>query len=171
MKKFRLAMLSLVCAVVLVVSSCAAPESASVDAGRTVASPYEYPVTPEKTEEWKTLSIDERRAAGQIPEEILSELTNGALVETILNYPLSADFYAFGDFETGYQAVKGRFNGLAELERRLPGEKKAIADLLKAAYEAVAAKKLVIDENSTPEEIREAAKGSLARSLHAKITG
>lgn len=84
----------------------------------TIDTPYEYPILP-GTQEWIDLgNVVDRREACQIPEEILHNMTTDALVETVVCYPFRSDMYAFNDFQTGYETIKRRFNGLQELERR-----------------------------------------------------
>lgn len=80
--------------------------------------PYEYPIVP-GTQEWiKLEDVVARREVCQIPDDVLNHITTDALLETVINYPFRADMYSFNDFQTGYKAVKSRFNGLQELERR-----------------------------------------------------
>lgn len=88
-----------------------------------IDTPYEYPITPDMKEEWLELSLTGNRwEACEIPEDILSRLTTSALVETVANYPLMVDLFAFDTIEEGYQVIKGRFNGLEELEKRMNEE-------------------------------------------------
>lgn len=84
----------------------------------TIDTPYEYPILP-GTQEWADLfTHGAMLRACQIPEDILQAMTTEALVETVVNYPLAADVYAYDTFQMGYDAVKRQFNGLRELERR-----------------------------------------------------
>ncbi|MCI9159066.1 MAG: hypothetical protein HFF55_08720 [Lawsonibacter sp.] len=84
----------------------------------TIDTPYEYPILP-GTQEWIDLeNVVDRRKVCQIPDEILYNMTTDALLETVIDYPFRSDMYAFNDFQTGYETVKRRFNGLQELERR-----------------------------------------------------
>jgi hypothetical protein len=76
---------------------------------------YEYPVKP-GTDEWKALgSHEEMLRACQIPEELLHRMSTAALVETVLDYPLSVDWWAYDSTEIGIKHVSEQFNGLSEL--------------------------------------------------------
>lgn len=85
----------------------------------TIDTAYVFPITSDSPEWDELLTLSDMLAACQIPEEILSRLTNEALLETIANYPLGVNLFAYGDAETCYNKVKQQFNGLAELDRRL----------------------------------------------------
>lgn len=81
----------------------------------SVDTPYTYPVVP-GTDAWAELQtrVDMAEAC-MIPEELLSEMTTSALLETVLNYPLLADIMAFNSAEQGVERVASSFNGLQEL--------------------------------------------------------
>ena len=87
--------------------------------GETSASDaYDYPIKP-GTDEWKAFgSHEEMLKACQIPEELLHRMSTAALVETVLNYPLSVDWWAYDSTEIGIKHVSGQFNGLSELLSR-----------------------------------------------------
>lgn len=90
----------------------------SPEAKYTIDTPYEYPILP-GTQEWIDLGdVIARRAACQIPENILPQMTTEALLQSVLDYPFLNDIYAFNTLEMGYETVKRRFNGLQELESR-----------------------------------------------------
>ncbi|MEZ5072874.1 MAG: hypothetical protein R2751_18485 [Bacteroidales bacterium] len=79
---------------------------------------YEYPLLP-GTREWDQLgSRGERVRACQVPEKILGSLSTPALLETVLNYPLILDFYAFSFYQSGFSRIRHEFNGFAELYSR-----------------------------------------------------
>jgi len=81
----------------------------------SVDTPYTYPVVP-GTDAWAALETRADMAeACMIPEELLSEMTTSALLETVLNYPLLADIMAFNSAEQGVERVASGFNGLQEL--------------------------------------------------------
>ncbi len=89
-----------------------------IESQYTIDTPYEYPIVP-GTQEWIELEdVVARRKVCQIPDDVLNHITTDALLETVINYPFRSDMYSFNDFQTGYEAVKNRFNGLQELERR-----------------------------------------------------
>ena len=68
---------------------------------------------------WQYLETnDERWAALQIPEDMLSTMSTEDLVEACMNYPLSLDCFAYNDVQHGLSNVISRFNGFAELKKR-----------------------------------------------------
>lgn len=80
--------------------------------------PYEYPVIPE-TQEWAALqSLEEKLEVCAIPEEVLSGITTEALLETVIEYPLLINMYAFDSQDEGLDALIEGFNGLRELLNR-----------------------------------------------------
>jgi hypothetical protein len=86
--------------------------------GTSASGAYDYPIKP-GTDEWKALgSHEEMLKACQIPEELLHRMSTAALVETVLNYPLSVDWWAYDSTEIGIKHVSGQFNGLSELLSR-----------------------------------------------------
>lgn len=109
---------TLLCSVLFItligVSAMARPPSQDYDRD----TPYEYPVVP-GTPEWYAFTTQMQKVhACQIPDDILQNLTTEALVETVLNYPLSSNMYAYDNIQLGYNNLKNQFNGLQELERR-----------------------------------------------------
>lgn len=53
-----------------------------------------------------------------IPDEALQKLSTGALIETVLYCPLMGEFFAYSSTQSGFEAVKRKFNGLQELLKR-----------------------------------------------------
>lgn len=92
---------------------------------------YRYPLTPDTdAAAWAELQDhSEKTAACQIPEDLLSTMSTEALLETVKNYPLSVDFYAYNTLEMGYSALKSQFNGIAELERRYTSSEDAMRQI------------------------------------------
>jgi hypothetical protein len=83
-----------------------------------ITKPYEFPIRPGMSE-WKELkSHDERVEACQIPKEILTNMSDEALIITCLNYPLSIDLYLFDSVQIGFDNLLTKFNGLRELMKR-----------------------------------------------------
>lgn len=79
---------------------------------------YEFPIKP-GMEEWRAFRThDEMLAACQIPESVLKTMSTEGLVETVLNYPLRIDTFAYNDLQTGFDAVASQFNGIPELLSR-----------------------------------------------------
>lgn len=86
--------------------------------GMSASGAYDYPIKP-GTDEWKAFgSHEEMLKACQIPEELLHRMSTAALVETVLNYPLSVDLWAYDSYELGIKHVSEQFNGLSELLSR-----------------------------------------------------
>lgn len=84
----------------------------------TITEPYQYPVVP-GMEEWKELkSLQEKSEACQIPEDILSNMTTEALVETVVHYPLYINAFAYDIRQIGLSHIKEYYNGLQELYTR-----------------------------------------------------
>lgn len=100
---------------IMCMSGCAA--SASGDNKYTITTPYEYPVT-RRSSEWNVLSIEERREACDVSEEILKNMTTGALVETVIAYPLLPDILAYDSLEMGLEHMSSHFGGINELKGR-----------------------------------------------------
>lgn len=97
---------------------------------QTIETPYDYPVR-EGTTEWSALqSIDDKIEACQIPEEVLRRLSTAALIETVREYPLGVNLFAYDTVEMGYEKVKAQFNGLAELEKRVKNDEGSARQLL-----------------------------------------
>ncbi len=95
--------------------------------------PYTYPIQ-RGTDEWLQLkTLEDKLAACQIPEDVLSQMTTDALIETVKNYPLAINIYAYSTIDRGYEVVKSQFNGLAELDRRLATEPIATKESLSVA--------------------------------------
>lgn len=84
----------------------------------TIEKAYDYPVRPGMDEWTSYIEPEQKLKAAYVPEDILKNMTTEALVETVLNYPLLIDMYAFETVELGYQAVSSIFYGLPELASR-----------------------------------------------------
>lgn len=68
---------------------------------------------------WQYLETnDERWAALQLPEDMLSTISTEDLVEACMTYPLSLDCFAYNNVESGVAAVISHFNGFTELKKR-----------------------------------------------------
>lgn len=123
---------------------------------RTINEAYDFPIK-KGTEEWLSLTtIHDKIDACQIPEDILTQLTTEALIETVKNYPLGVNIYAYDSIDLGYEKVKSQFNGLAELEKRILEENEAAATVLDAyAVQAVDKGKNVEFEDCFIDTVRE----------------
>ena len=79
---------------------------------------YIYPVTPDM-DEWKLLpSVIERREACSVPYSILIQMTDSALVETVITHPYFSDVYAFDTVSDGIKWVSEYVNGVDLLLER-----------------------------------------------------
>jgi hypothetical protein len=86
--------------------------------GTSASGAYDYPIKP-GTDEWKAFgSHEEMLKACQIPEKLLHRMSTTGLVETVLNYPLAGDWWAYDSTEIGIERVGEQFNGLSELLSR-----------------------------------------------------
>lgn len=93
---------------------------------RNSTIPYDYPIKP-GTSEWKSLnSNDAMIDACQIPLTVLNDMSTASLVETIINYPLINNMFAYDNIQMGFKAVSSEFNGILELYKRDDGGKELI---------------------------------------------
>lgn len=132
MKKInKIFILSIV--VLLVFLSCGFATQAETTASQNET--YCFPLTPDTdAEAWAELQDHNAKAAVcQIPEDLLSTMSTEALLETVKNYPLSVDFYAYNTLEMGYSALKSQFNGIEELEKRYMSSEDAMRQIDNAA--------------------------------------
>lgn len=83
----------------------------------TIDTPYIYPVLP-GTEQWQSLSMDERIASCHVEEKIVKNMTTEAVLITTLKYPFIVNIFAHGEVGEGIDAVKGYCTPLAELLNR-----------------------------------------------------
>lgn len=91
---------------------------ASLSSAYTVDTAYEYPIVP-GTPEWNELdSLDEKIAACHVDENLLASMTTPALLETVLNYPLLINMYAYSYPKMGIDSISQYFNGLDLLFER-----------------------------------------------------
>ncbi|HCS11667.1 MAG TPA: hypothetical protein DIV40_09450 [Clostridiales bacterium] len=108
MRRKNIAVFCIFCSILIFMVGCE----------KTITEAYQYPVVP-GMEEWKKLkSLPEMAEACQIPEDILDCMTTEALIETVVNYPLFGNVFAYENRKTGLEHVKGYFNGLQELYER-----------------------------------------------------
>ena len=98
---------------------------------------YEYPIKP-GTSEWKKLrSHKEMVEVLQIPASDLKNMSTEDLYESVINYPLWGDIFAYDNLQTGFNAVCVQFNGLQELVARKQAGKillKSIKNLILLYY-------------------------------------
>lgn len=114
--------------IIAVVIGITTVNSNAVEEEYSIEEKYVFPVVP-NTDEWKAFTtLAEKIEATQIPEDILSRLTDEALIETILDYPLAINMFVYNTHSDGYNQVRTQFNGLPELENR------GIANILYSTY-------------------------------------
>ena len=78
---------------------------------------YTYPLKA-GTDEWQSLSVQERHARMQLSDILLGSMRTEDLIEVCLEYPFTLDLFAFNDFQTGFKALYNNFNGFRELLSR-----------------------------------------------------
>lgn len=79
-----------------------------------------YTVRP-GSEEWKTMTLEERLASCAVSAEEVAGMSTPALVETVLNYPYLLNIYAYNSIDEGIEMVSSHFPGLTELFSRTDG--------------------------------------------------
>lgn len=88
---------------------------------------YEFPIKG-GTDEWKKLdSHSDMLEVCQIPKALVKKMKTAELVETVLNYPLYGDIYAYNNLEDGLKAITTQFNGMSELLTRDDAGKELLA--------------------------------------------
>lgn len=86
------------------------------------AEVYTYPIMPSDPE-WANYNHAELVDMLQIPEDILAEMTDEDLVDSVLSYPWICDIRFYDDYNVGVQIVADNFNGLKELLNRPSAQK------------------------------------------------
>ncbi len=120
--KRRIFAFSLAVTAFLLGTSVFAAEAAAEEAEEVITEAYEYKAVP-GSKEWESLyEPEEKLAACYVPPEAMEKMTTEALVETVLNYPLLADMYAYNSIEIGIQVVSTYFGGIKELMARQDAE-------------------------------------------------
>lgn len=111
-KKF----ISLVLVLILVCTILVPVSASSVDqiGSYTITMPYNYPVLP-GTDEWQSLSMDERIALSHVDEDIVENMTTEAVLLTALSYPFIVNIFAYNTDSEGIDVVKEYCSSLAEL--------------------------------------------------------
>lgn len=100
------------------IAFCSAMSFATETEDYTISEAYTYPILP-RTEEWNRMStLDEKIAACYVDEDLMKAMTTPALLETVLNYPLLVNIYAFDTIEMGIESVSGYFRGIEILKQR-----------------------------------------------------
>lgn len=126
-KKKVISLLSLLVSVLICTSLFSIPAYASeANELDTAAIGYDYPIKP-GTSSWNQLTDHSKMIeASQIPDDVLKKLTTNELIETVLNYPLLMDIYAYDTLQQGFDVVSKTFNGIQELFQREDAANKLI---------------------------------------------
>ena len=84
----------------------------------SVEDKYEFPDISGMNDWGRPGIIQERKAALQIPENVLAGISTAGLLETCLEYPYLIDIHFFNDYQQGFNALTTQFNGFRELLKR-----------------------------------------------------
>ena len=108
-------LISLVLVIVLFCTILIPASAVSLDNNRyTIDTPYTYPVLP-GTDEWNSLSMDERIALSHVNEGIVEDMTTEAVLITTLQYPFIINIFAYSTVDEGIEVVKEYCSSLEEL--------------------------------------------------------
>lgn len=119
----------------------------AAEANYTDDVPYEFPVVP-NTKEWESLRTRQAMLdVCQIPEDKLQSMTTGALLETVLAYPLITDYFAYNSIEDACNIMYNEFNGFQELFSR-----KDLSSVLTEKYDETEILSAARAETATPKE-------------------
>lgn len=88
---------------------------------------YEYACVS-RTDDWKSLSREEKIKLLQIPEGTLARMTDKALIHAVAEYPLLADLYRFGADQEGVGRFAEECSALAELLSRATAKDSLLTD-------------------------------------------
>lgn len=125
------------------------------------AEVYTYPITSDDPE-WSNYKHAELVNMLQIPEDVLTGMSNEELVESVLNYPYIMDIMCYDKIADGIEIVADHFNGLKEVL-----ERDNIADTLIQRYQTV-----TLDEMKSYdpyEDYEEACKPGIVQLLLAHL--
>ncbi|OPX25886.1 MAG: hypothetical protein B1H02_00340 [Candidatus Latescibacteria bacterium 4484_107] len=75
---------------------------------------YEYPVKP-GAPEWRELSLRQKRAVQQIPENILRDMSTQELLQAWMDLPGRLEVLAFNTMQQGFDVTVKHYNVLSEL--------------------------------------------------------
>ena len=117
MKKSKLFVLLVV--VMFTLNSAVFPANATSEVSDySITESFTYTIVPGSSE-WAALdTLAQKIEACYVPQEVVAKMTTEALVETVLNYPLLINIYAYNTIEIGIEVVSSYFSGLGELLNR-----------------------------------------------------
>ena len=117
MKK-RIFCLILAILMILLSTAAFAAEAIPETGKHTLSEPFEYKIVP-GMEEWADYDTLERKIdVCHVPAQLLESMTTEALVDTVLNYPLLINMFAFNTLDAGIRSVASYFGGIEELLAR-----------------------------------------------------
>ena len=79
---------------------------------------YEYPITVSDSEWGKLECLEDKIAVCRIDEKILKQMTNEALVNSIIEYPFLYDLFLYQDYETAVEKFEDICDAYRELLNR-----------------------------------------------------
>ncbi|NLE11773.1 MAG: hypothetical protein GX630_09720 [Actinobacteria bacterium] len=107
----------------LLLSAPALATSPDNSASGLVSRAHVYSVKPGEPA-WNALhDHDQKAAACHVASDELSRMTTDAVVQTVLDYPLLVDVFAYDTLEEGIERVSAQFAGLSELRSRADAAK------------------------------------------------
>lgn len=113
----------IICVSVLILYGCKdttiAPDTENIISGKVksrASGERTFVFPPIQWESFET--HDQKLAACQIPDSVLSQIPTKELVEVCMEYPLLFDAFAFDTPLKGLKIVASRFNGFQELMKR-----------------------------------------------------
>lgn len=106
--------------IIILVLAFSLPGAVLADKIGTSEEAHVYPVLP-GSEEWRTMTLEERLVACEVSTEEVEGMTTSALVETVLNYPFLINIYAYNSIDEGIERVSSHFPALPELFSRSDG--------------------------------------------------
>ena len=116
----------------------------------TITTPYEYPITPEDPK-WAELDTNPKKIrACRVPDEIIAKMTTEALLETVLNHPLSTNMFVYSSYGVGFNTIKELYGtGLGQLMLRTD-----LPEAIINVYNKFEISTAAIDEKTEWEEIK-----------------
>ncbi|MDE5810067.1 MAG: hypothetical protein K2M25_02275 [Muribaculaceae bacterium] len=100
-------LLSIFLVILAILSSCNDPQEEIIE-----------PVKFSFPDGWQSITNHEEKiAALQIPENLLSKISTENLVEACMTYPLGPECFFFNDYQFGLARIIENFNGFAELKK------------------------------------------------------
>ena len=100
-------LLSVFLVILAILSSCNDPQEEIIESVK-----FSFP------DGWQSITNHEEKiAALQIPENLLSKISTENLAEACMTYPLGPECFFFNDYQFGLARIIENFNGFAELKK------------------------------------------------------